>query len=150
MSALQRILLGTPYIFRGTAEIFASPSSIATRNASKKAGGSSRNQRGKTAIPKFRGLKRAEGDYVTAGTKLVTQRDLNYHPGLNVGFGKNGTLFAIEHGYVKFSSEKCDLNMDHTWVQRIYGGKDITYLYKKYVHVITDPQHNRFKMIDSV
>ena len=71
-------------------------------------------------------------------------------PGLNVGFGKNGTLFAMEPGTVKITSEKCELNPEHTWVQRLYGGQDITYLYKKYVHVLAEPQHNRFKLVDSV
>jgi large subunit ribosomal protein L27 len=101
-------------------------------------------------LPKFRGLKRQEGDWVSAGTMIVTQRTLNYMPGLNVGLGKNGTLFAMEPGTVKITSEKCELNPEHTWVQRIYGGQDISYLYKKYVHVLHENQHNRFKLVDSV
>ncbi|XP_059471300.1 large ribosomal subunit protein bL27 [Neocloeon triangulifer] len=148
--ALLQNLLGKSNFLVGKLENLALPASIVARNASKKTGGSTKNQRGKTPIPKFRGLKKNEGVYVTAGTKVVTQRKLNYHPGLNVGLGKDGTLFAIEDGIVKITSEKCDLNMDHSWVQRIYGGKDITYLYKKYVHVLNQPQHNRFKLIDTI
>ncbi|KAJ9594633.1 hypothetical protein L9F63_027384, partial [Diploptera punctata] len=46
--------------------------------------------------PKHRGCKKQDGHYVQAA--LVLQHTLRFHPGLNVGFGKNGTLFALEAG----------------------------------------------------
>lgn len=53
------------------------------RNASKKTGGSTKNTHPKVR-PKHRGLKRNDGDVVQAGTILVTQLTLRFHPGLNV------------------------------------------------------------------
>lgn len=53
------------------------------RNASKKTGGSTRNT-GKKVRPKHRGWKKNDGHDVTAGTILVLQRTLRFHPGLNV------------------------------------------------------------------
>lgn len=67
-----------------------------------------------------------------------------------VGFGRNGTLFAISHGKVVITCEKPDLNWDHMWVQRNYGGRMYQQFYKKYFNVITEPQHQNFKLIDQV
>lgn len=64
--------------------------------------------------------------------------------------GRNGTLFALEHGKVLVTCEKFDPNWNHTWVQRIYAERRGTTIYKKYFHVIPKPQHNRFKLIDSI
>ncbi|KAF4516382.1 hypothetical protein B566_EDAN008505 [Ephemera danica] len=102
----------------------------ACRYASKKTGGSTRNKKG-SCRPKHRGLKVNEGIWVSAGSILVLQRHLRFHPGLNVGFGKNGTLFALENGHVMISCEKVDLNLDHTWIQREYAGRDLTNLMAK-------------------
>lgn len=68
--------------------------------AHKKAGGSSRN--GRDSESKRLGLKRHDGQYVTAGSILVRQRGTKFHPGVNVGLGKDDTLFAKVNGYVKF------------------------------------------------
>ncbi|MDD2498762.1 MAG: 50S ribosomal protein L27 [Desulfitobacteriaceae bacterium] len=68
--------------------------------AHKKAGGSSRN--GRDSESKRLGLKRHDGQYVTAGSILVRQRGTKFHPGVNVGLGKDDTLFAMVNGYVKF------------------------------------------------
>ena len=67
-----------------------------------------------------------------------------------VGFGKNGTLFALEAGKVIVTCEKMNLNWDHTWIIRTYGGRIGDTIYKKYFNVIPEPQHNRFKLVEEV
>ena len=68
--------------------------------AHKKAGGSSRN--GRDSISKRLGVKRYDGQEVLAGNILVRQRGSTFHPGRNVGMGKDYTLFAKSAGRVKF------------------------------------------------
>ena len=68
--------------------------------AHKKAGGSSRN--GRDSAGKRLGVKRFDGQVVTAGSILVRQRGTTIHPGNNVGCGKDYTLFAMVEGKVKF------------------------------------------------
>jgi len=68
--------------------------------AHKKAGGSSRN--GRDSASQRLGLKRGDGQFVTAGSILVRQRGTKFHPGNNVGIGKDDTLFATIDGVVKF------------------------------------------------
>jgi large subunit ribosomal protein L27 len=48
------------------------------------------------------GLKRGDGQFVTAGNIIVRQRGTKFHPGKNCGLGKDDTLFALIDGYVKF------------------------------------------------
>ncbi|XP_028172497.1 39S ribosomal protein L27, mitochondrial [Ostrinia furnacalis] len=119
------------------------------RNASKKTGGSTQNTNCKVK-PKHRGWKVQDGHFVQQGHMLATQRTPRFHPGLNVGFGRNGTLFAMEAGRVVVTCEKFDADWEHTWVQRIYGGREDQTIYKKYFNVIPEPQHQRFKLIDEV
>jgi large subunit ribosomal protein L27 len=68
--------------------------------AHKKAGGSSRN--GRDSHSKRLGVKRFGGQDVLAGNILVRQRGTRFHPGHNVGIGKDDTLFAKADGTVKF------------------------------------------------
>ena len=68
--------------------------------AHKKGVGSSRN--GRDSKPKMLGVKRADGQTVTAGSILVRQRGTRIHPGRNVGLGRDFTLFALIEGKVKF------------------------------------------------
>lgn len=68
--------------------------------ASKKGVGSSKN--GRDSISKRLGAKRADGQFVKAGNILYRQRGTKIHPGINVGRGKDDTLFALIDGYVKF------------------------------------------------
>lgn len=68
--------------------------------AHKKAGGSSRN--GRDSISKRLGVKRFAGQQVKAGNILVRQRGSTFHPGTNVGMGKDYTLFAKSDGVVEF------------------------------------------------
>ena len=69
--------------------------------AHKKAGGSSRN--GRDSESKRLGVKRYAGERVLAGNIIVRQRGTAFHPGLNVGIGKDHTLFALTEGKVDFS-----------------------------------------------
>jgi large subunit ribosomal protein L27 len=68
--------------------------------AHKKAGGSTRNGRDSNA--KRLGVKRYGGEIVTAGNIIVRQRGTHFHPGTNVGCGKDHTLFATTDGKVIF------------------------------------------------
>ena len=68
--------------------------------AHKKGVGSSRN--GRDSHGQRLGVKRFSGEAVLAGTILVRQRGTKIHPGLNVGKGKDDTLFALTAGVVKF------------------------------------------------
>ena len=68
--------------------------------AHKKGTGSSHN--GRDSESKRLGPKRADGQFVLAGNILVRQRGTKYHPGNNVGIGKDDTLFALIDGTVKF------------------------------------------------
>ena len=68
--------------------------------AHKKAGGSTRN--GRDSAGKRLGVKRYDGQLVTAGSILVRQRGTTIHPGNNVGCGNDYTLLALVEGKVKF------------------------------------------------
>ena len=68
--------------------------------AHKKAGGSTRN--GRDSESKRLGVKRYGGETVLAGNILVRQRGTHFHPGKNVGLGKDHTLFAMSAGVVQF------------------------------------------------
>ncbi|MDR3279761.1 MAG: 50S ribosomal protein L27 [Synergistaceae bacterium] len=68
--------------------------------AHKKGQGSSSN--GRDSNPQYLGVKRGDGSLVTAGTIIVRQRGTKYHPGRNVGIGKDDTLFALSGGRVSF------------------------------------------------
>ena len=68
--------------------------------AHKKGVGSSKN--GRDSNPNYLGVKRADGQVVTAGSIIVRQRGTKIYPGQNVGMGKDHTLFATADGRVKF------------------------------------------------
>ena len=68
--------------------------------AHKKAGGSTRN--GRDSQPKYLGVKRFGGETVQAGAIIVRQRGTQYHPGLNMGIGRDHTLYALVNGTVQF------------------------------------------------
>lgn len=71
--------------------------------AHKKGGGSSKN--GRDSNSKRLGPKRADGQFVLAGNILVRQRGTHIHPGVNVGIGKDDTLFAKVDGVVRFETK---------------------------------------------
>jgi large subunit ribosomal protein L27 len=68
--------------------------------AHKKAGGSSRN--GRDSAGRRLGVKKFGGEAVIPGNIIVRQRGTKVHPGVNVGMGKDHTLFALVEGNVKF------------------------------------------------
>jgi large subunit ribosomal protein L27 len=72
--------------------------------AHKKAGGSSRN--GRDSPGQRLGVKRFGGQVVEAGNILVRQRGTKFHPGSNVGIGKDHTLFALITGAVAFKTKR--------------------------------------------
>jgi large subunit ribosomal protein L27 len=74
--------------------------------ASKKGVGSSKN--GRDSAAKRLGVKRADGQPVSAGSILVRQRGTKVHPGINVGRGGDDTLFAKVDGVVKFERKGRD------------------------------------------
>jgi large subunit ribosomal protein L27 len=71
--------------------------------AHKKSGGSSNN--GRDSIGRRLGLKKSGGQVVIPGNIIVRQRGTQYHPGANVGMGKDHTIFAIAEGKVVFSKK---------------------------------------------
>ncbi len=71
--------------------------------AHKKAGGSTRN--GRDSKAKRLGVKRFGGEKVLAGNILIRQRGTKVHPGVNVGIGKDDTLFAKADGIVQFETK---------------------------------------------
>jgi len=70
--------------------------------AHKKGAGSTKNGRDSNA--KRLGVKKFGGEQVKAGNILIRQRGMKFKPGLNVGCGKDFTLFALEEGIIKFDS----------------------------------------------
>jgi large subunit ribosomal protein L27 len=74
--------------------------------AHKKAGSSSKN--GRDSAGKRLGVKRGDGQLVMAGTIIVRQRGSTFHPGTNVGMGRDYTLFATADGTVRFTHETRD------------------------------------------
>lgn len=71
--------------------------------AHKKGMGSSRN--GRDSRPKMLGVKRYDGQLVTAGSIIVRQRGTKIRPGKSIGVGRDHTLFALIDGYVKFGHD---------------------------------------------
>jgi len=71
--------------------------------AHKKAGGSSKN--GRDSQSKRLGVKRYGGELVKAGSIIVRQRGTKFHPGVNVGLGRDHTLFAKANGQVLFQDK---------------------------------------------
>ena len=69
--------------------------------AQKKGGGSTRN--GRDSQPKMLGVKAFGGELISAGAIIVRQRGTRFHPGTNVGVGKDHTLFALVEGHVTFA-----------------------------------------------
>jgi large subunit ribosomal protein L27 len=71
--------------------------------AQKKGGGSTRN--GRDSQPKMLGVKAFGGELISAGSIIVRQRGTKFHPGTNVGVGKDHTLFALLDGHVQFKTK---------------------------------------------
>ena len=69
--------------------------------AQKKGGGSPRH--GRDSKPKMLGVKAFGGELISAGSIIVRQRGTKFHPGVNVGVGKDHTLYALVDGHVSFA-----------------------------------------------
>ena len=78
--------------------------------AHKKGQGSTSN--GRDSQPQRRGVKKFVGQSVRAGNILIRQCGTKFHPGRNVGQGKDYTLFALVDGFVKFDQEGRRINVD--------------------------------------
>jgi len=72
--------------------------------ATKKAGGSSRN--GRDSAGRRLGVKKFGGEIVISGNIIVRQRGTKFHPGTNVGIGKDHTIFATKNGTVEFKKTR--------------------------------------------
>ncbi|AAU04194.1 50S ribosomal protein L27 [Rickettsia typhi] len=72
--------------------------------ATKKAGGSSRN--GRDSAGRRLGIKKSDGQYVIPGNIIVRQRGTKVHPGINVGLGKDHTIFSLIEGRVEFLTKQ--------------------------------------------
>ena len=70
--------------------------------AQKKGGGSTRN--GRDSKPKMLGVKAFGGELISAGSIIVRQRGTKFHPGNNVGIGRDHTLFSLVDGHVSFGT----------------------------------------------
>eukprot|EP00656_Telonema_subtile_P009606 TRINITY_DN14524_c0_g1_i1.p1 TRINITY_DN14524_c0_g1~~TRINITY_DN14524_c0_g1_i1.p1 ORF type:complete len:159 (+),score=33.79 TRINITY_DN14524_c0_g1_i1:123-599(+) len=102
--ALRSVAAGLMHCMEGRMGLncqVASSQMLLARNATKKAGGSTRN--GRDSNPKMLGIKVYGGQAIKAGGIIVRQRGTEFHPGKNVGMGKDHTLFATTPGMVKFS-----------------------------------------------
>jgi len=77
--------------------------------ATKKSGGSAKN--GRDSHSQRLGVKRFDGEKVTAGSILIRQRGTRVHPGKNVGRGRDDSLFAYVDGVVKFDKEGKRVNI---------------------------------------
>jgi large subunit ribosomal protein L27 len=78
--------------------------------AHKKGQGSTRN--GRDSNPQYRGVKLYGGQFAKAGSIIVRQVGTKFHPGFNVGIGKDNTLFATADGIVQFRGRKVDILLD--------------------------------------
>jgi len=85
--------------------------------AHKKGGGSTRN--GRDSHGKRLGIKRFDGELVTAGTIIVRQRGTKFKPGTNVGLGRDYTIFATIDGYVKFEIIRDDRKQVSVYTERV-------------------------------
>ena len=72
--------------------------------AHKKAGGSSRN--GRDSIGRRLGVKKYGGEHVLPGNIILRQRGTKWHPGNNVGLGRDHTIFALIEGHVQFATKR--------------------------------------------
>ncbi|MCK4998114.1 MAG: 50S ribosomal protein L27, partial [Anaerohalosphaera sp.] len=78
--------------------------------AHKKGQGSTRN--GRDSNPQYRGVKIFGGQAVKAGSIIVRQCGTKWHPGFNVGLGRDFTIFALKEGKVEFVGKKVNVVLD--------------------------------------
>jgi large subunit ribosomal protein L27 len=88
--------------------------------ATKKAGGSSRN--GRDSAGRRLGVKKYSGEHVLSGNIIVRQRGTKFHPGDNVGIGKDHTIFSTVEGFVTFKKSN---HKSRTFISVIPVAEDI-------------------------
>ncbi|NXF05723.1 RM27 protein, partial [Smithornis capensis] len=120
---------------------------LAVRWASKKAGGSTKNLGGRSPGKRY-GVKKGEGAFVHAGNILATQRLIRWHPGAQVGMGRNKTLYALEDGIVRYTKEV------YVPLPRSSESRDVicrlpkgAILYKTFINVIPNTEVGSFKLV---
>ncbi|XP_039596043.1 39S ribosomal protein L27, mitochondrial [Polypterus senegalus] len=137
-------------LFRARGGLLTSlqPLAIPARCASKKSGGSSKNHGGKSPGKRY-GFKKCDGNFVHAGNILATQRLLRWHPGANVGMGRNNTLYALEDGIVRYTKEVYVPPPRSSEVFKVICRLPRgALLYKTFVSVVPNPQHGRFTLVE--
>ncbi|XP_075702886.1 large ribosomal subunit protein bL27m [Rhinoderma darwinii] len=135
----------------GTVRLLVFPTPVTwslARGASKKAGTSSKNLGGKSAGRRY-GFKKLDGEFVHAGNILATQRLMRWHPGSQVGIGRNKALFALEDGIVRYTKE---VYIPHP---RSSDSIDVVsklpfgaVLYKTFINVIPKQKEHSFKLVE--
>ncbi|XP_053564834.1 39S ribosomal protein L27, mitochondrial [Bombina bombina] len=121
---------------------------LLVRGASKKAGGSSRNHGGKSPGKRY-GVKKYQGEFVHAGNILATQRLMRWHPGSQVGIGRNNTLFALEDGIVRYTKEVYIPPPYSTETENVICQLPVgAVLYKTFINVIPTRQNSQFQLVD--
>ncbi|CAB5185531.1 mitochondrial 54S ribosomal protein bL27m [Rhizophagus irregularis] len=113
---------------------------IQQRWATKKAGGSSHNNRDSPG--KRLGIKKSDGEYVKAGNIIVRQHGTKFHPGEHVKIGKDFTIQALQPGYVKFYTYP--ERPERRYIGIIFDPND------KLPRTPTDPRSRRFDLIDLI
>ncbi|XP_073540179.1 large ribosomal subunit protein bL27m isoform X2 [Phyllobates terribilis] len=135
----------------GAARLLVSPTPatwILARGASKKAGTSSKNLGGKSPGRRY-GFKKLDGDFVHAGNILATQRFIRWHPGSQVGIGRNNTLFALEDGIVRYTKEVyIPLPRSSDTVDVVNKLPFGAVLYKTFINVIPQQKEHSFKLVE--
>jgi len=97
-----------------------------------------------------KGMKKNAGSYATTGSILFLQKYLRFYPGLNVGIARNLTLFALETGRVMITCEKVKPNWNHFWIKKFLEGRQDQNIYRKYYHIIPQPQKQKFNLVDQI
>ena len=80
--------------------------------------GQSSTSNGRDSIGRRLGAKAADGEYVTAGSIIYRQRGTKIYPGVNVGMGKDHTLYALITGYVKFERKGRDKKQVSVYIEK--------------------------------
>ncbi|XP_005108367.1 39S ribosomal protein L27, mitochondrial [Aplysia californica] len=137
---LQVPRLATNFLFSKSLPVLAVEPA---RCASKKAGGTVRNKKGRTK-KKYRGLKAQDGSFVHSHDVLATQYGLRFYPGENVLLDPDCTLRAAYDGIVVISTETLNPYPDSPLYAPTQNG---LVLQKKFIHVIPTPLHGKFRLL---
>ena len=115
-----------------------------------KGSGRTKNVSGRLPGPKY-GMKCYDGQRVPSGTILLKQKILNTFPGWNITHC-GLELISLCQGRVMLTTELVEPNFDHVLVNQAlpYGIKDEEKLFRHYMHIIPDRQHQVFKLVDQV